>query len=161
MTKLPVIVGFGGYNAAGRSSFHHAYRRTVLESLSTDKQNSTIVSLASLMKLVRFENGVYIDKDEITLSAEQVVEKYRTTIEENTLIRRIHKAHFDVDRVRSTQDMRLESDHISDFTLARKELPNPVPANWQVATVDDKTVKVTISGGVSMRLIQWGFPGPI
>lgn len=152
MTHLPVIVGFGGYNAAGRSSFHHAYRRTVLESLNAEKQRSTIVSLASLMKLVRFENGVYIDRDEITLTGDQVVEKYRSTIEENTLIRRIHKEHFDVEKVPSTQDMRLESDHLSEFTLARRELPNPVPANWQVSTVDDKTVKVTISGGVSMKM---------
>lgn len=152
MTHLPVIVGFGGYNAAGRSSFHHAYRRTVLESLNAEKQRSTIVSLASLMKLVRFENGVYIDRDEITLTGDQVVEKYRSTIEENTLIRRIHKEHFDVEKVPSTQDMRLESDHLSEFTLARRELPNPVPANWQVSTVDDKTVKVIISGGVSMKM---------
>ncbi len=152
MTHLPVIVGFGGYNAAGRSSFHHAYRRTVLESLDSEKQRSTIVSLASLMRLVRFENGVYIDRDEITLTADQVVEKYRSTIEENTLIRRIHKEHFDVEKVPSTQDMRLESDHLSEFTLARRELPNPVPANWQVKTIDDKTVKVIISGGVSMKM---------
>ena len=152
MTHLPVIVGFGGYNAAGRSSFHHAYRRTVLDSLDSEKQRSTIVSLASLMKLVRFENGVYIDRDEITLSAEQVVEKYRATIEENTLIRRIHKEHFDVERVPSTKDMRLESDHASEFTVDRRELPNPIPANWQVNTVDDRTVRVTISGGVSLKM---------
>lgn len=152
MTKLPVIVGFGGYNAAGRSSFHHAYRRTVLETLDLEKQRSTIVSLASLMKLVRFENGVYIDRDELPLSAEQVVEKYRATIEENTLIRRIHKDHFDVENVPSTKDMRLESDHASEFTLSVRELPNPIPANWQVATVDDRTVKVTISGGMSLKM---------
>ena len=33
MSRLPVIVGFGGYNAAGRSSFHHGFRRIVQESL--------------------------------------------------------------------------------------------------------------------------------
>jgi len=152
MTNLPVIVGFGGYNAAGRSSFHHAYRRTVLESLNNDKQQSTVISLASLMKLVRFENGVYIDRDENTLSADQVVEKFQSTIEQNTLIRRIHKAHFDVDKVPSTQDMRLESDHLSEFTIARRELPNPIPANWQVETLDDKSVKVVIGGGVSLKM---------
>ncbi len=152
MTNLPVIVGFGGYNAAGRSSFHHAYRRTVLDSLSTEKIRSTIVSLASLMKLVRYENGVYIDTQEEALTADQVVEKYRSTIEENTLIRRIHEEHFDVNKVPSTKDMRLESDHASEFTLRRRELPNPVPANWLIEAQDDKTVKVTISGGVSLKM---------
>ena len=53
MTNLPVIVGFGGYNAAGRSSFHHGYRRTVLGSLSPEKQQSTLASLAVLMGLAR------------------------------------------------------------------------------------------------------------
>ena len=33
MSRLPVIVGFGGYNAAGRSSSHHGFRRMVIESL--------------------------------------------------------------------------------------------------------------------------------
>ena len=33
---LPLIVGFGGFNAAGRSSSHQAFRRMVLESLSVD-----------------------------------------------------------------------------------------------------------------------------
>ena len=32
---LPVIVGFGGYSAAGRSSSHQAFRRMILESLPT------------------------------------------------------------------------------------------------------------------------------
>lgn len=152
MANLPVIVGFGGYNAAGRSSFHHAYRRTVLESLDDDKLRSTVVSLASLMKLVRYENGVYIDNQEKALTADQVVAKYRSTVEENTLIRRIHDEHFDVTKVPSTKDLRLESDHASEFTLRRRELPNPIPANWLVETIDDKTVKVTISGGMSLKM---------
>ncbi|MCH2190636.1 MAG: beta-ketoacyl synthase [Gammaproteobacteria bacterium] len=152
MTNLPVIVGFGGYNASGRSSFHHGYRRTVFESLSEDKKLSTLLSLASLMKLVRFENGVYIDIEEITLTPEQVREKYEKMILENTLIRRITRDHFDVDNVPSTKDMRLESDHTTEFTLSKKELPNPVPANWQVNTLDDKYVSVAISGGISMKM---------
>jgi len=152
MINLPVIVGFGGYNASGRSSFHHGYRRTVFESLPEEKKLSTLLSLASLMKLVRFENGVYIDKDEITLSPEQVKDKYEETILGNTLVRRITEDHFDVDNVPSTKDMRLESDHATEFTLLKKELPNPVPANWQVNTLDDKHVKVAISGGITMKM---------
>ena len=152
MTNLPVIVGFGGYNASGRSSFHHGYRRTILESLPADKKVETLLSLAALMKLVRFENGVYIDRDEITLTPEQVVEKYEDFILDNTLVRRISDEHFDVDNVPSTRDMRLESDHATEFSLLKKELPNPAPANWQVIELDDKTVKVAISGGISMKM---------
>ena len=51
--SLPLIVGYGGYNAAGRSSSHQAFRRMILESLSPDQQQQTIVSLACLMGLVK------------------------------------------------------------------------------------------------------------
>ena len=47
--SLPVIVGFGGYNAAGRSSSHQAFRRMILESLPVQQQEITIVGLACLM----------------------------------------------------------------------------------------------------------------
>ena len=57
MSRLPVIVGFGGYNAAGRSSFHHAFRRTVLESLDEQARQQTLAGLAVMMKLVKFEDG--------------------------------------------------------------------------------------------------------
>lgn len=152
MTNLPVIVGFGGYNASGRSSFHHGYRRTVLSSLDAPKQQSTLLSLAALMKLVRFENGVYIDQDEVSLNAGQVVEKYRETIEQNTLVRRIHQEHFDVDNVPVTRNMRLNSDELSVFTLARKDLPSPVPDNWTVDIIEDKIAKVTIKGDISLKM---------
>ena len=55
MSRLPVIVGFGGYNAAGRSSFHHGFRRMVIESLPAAERQQTLVGLAVLMKLVRVE----------------------------------------------------------------------------------------------------------
>ena len=45
MTQLPVIVGFGGYNAAGRSSFHHGFRRMIIESLSGDTRQETLAGL--------------------------------------------------------------------------------------------------------------------
>ena len=72
MNKLPVIVSFGGYNAAGRSSFHHAFRRTVLESLDNAQRTSTFLSLASLMGLVSYAQGSYLTESGEALSAEQV-----------------------------------------------------------------------------------------
>ena len=51
MSRLPVIVGFGGYNAAGRSSFHHGFRRTVIESLPAAERQETLAGLAVLMNL--------------------------------------------------------------------------------------------------------------
>ena len=37
--SLPLIVGHGGYNAAGRSSSHQAFRRMILESLPQQQNN--------------------------------------------------------------------------------------------------------------------------
>ena len=51
MAHLPVIVGFGGVNPAGRSSFHHGYRRLVIDALSQDKAQLTLNSLMPLMDL--------------------------------------------------------------------------------------------------------------
>ena len=157
MNKLPVIVGFGGYNAAGRSSFHHAYRRTVLHSLNTEKRVATLVSLATLMNLVEFRDGHYYDQSPndqspTAMTAQDVAEKYQTTIEQNTLIRRIHDKHFDVDNVPGIKGLELTSDEASSFVLRRKELPSPVPDNWQIETIDDKTIKVTIQGSISVKM---------
>ncbi|MCY0964532.1 beta-ketoacyl synthase [Parathalassolituus penaei] len=49
MKNLAVITAFGGINAAGRSSGHHAFRRIVLDALSADKRNATLASLAAMM----------------------------------------------------------------------------------------------------------------
>lgn len=152
MNRLPVIVGFGGYNAAGRSSFHHGYRRTILHSLDNDKRVKTLLSLATLMKLVKHSDGHYFDDDEVPMSAQQVADKYQTTIEQNTLIRRIHDEYFDVDAVPSVNDVELNSDEQTAFTVNRRDLPKPLPNNWRVETLDDSTVKVSISGGLSIKM---------
>ena len=77
MQALPVIVGFGGYNAAGRSSSHQAFRRLVLESLSQEEQEQTIASLACLMKLVSWNDQFYTDYQEENLTQTQVAKKYK------------------------------------------------------------------------------------
>ena len=152
MNNLPVIVGFGGFNAAGRSSFHHAFRRTVLDSLNSDKRLSTLLSLASIMKLVEYQDGQYLDKDGQTLNAEQVADKYQTTIEQNTLIRRIHESLFDADNVLAVRELQQGDDASSTFAMLRKDLPVPLPENWNTEVVDDKSVNVTISGSSSFTM---------
>ena len=95
MQALPVIVGFGGYNAAGRSSSHQAFRRIVLESLPKDEQQKTIVGLACLMTLVSWDGECYRDIDNKALNAEQVVDTFGDRVIEGTLIRRLEDSLFD------------------------------------------------------------------
>lgn len=49
MKNLAVITSFGGINAAGRSSGHHAFRRIVIDALNQQQRADTLASLATLM----------------------------------------------------------------------------------------------------------------
>ena len=104
------------------------------------------------MKLVEYQDGQYLDKDGQTLNAEQVADKYQTTIEQNTLIRRIHESLFDADNVLAVRELQQGDDASSTFAMLRKDLPVPLPENWNTEVVDDKSVNVTISGSSSFTM---------
>ena len=87
--SLPLIVGFGGYSAAGRSSSHQAFRRMILESLPAEEQLKTIVSLACLMAQVTKEGEHYRDQDGVLLSPLDVDSRFRQQVLDGTLIRKI------------------------------------------------------------------------
>ena len=46
MKPIPFIVGFGGLSAAGRSAFHMAYNRLVIEEIDDSDRLQTFASLA-------------------------------------------------------------------------------------------------------------------
>ena len=83
MSKLPVIVGMGGVNAAGRSANFHSYKRMISQSLSGSQMQDTWRDLALSMGLISERQPL---NDEII---EQVIA--------GTLIRRIDA--FDPDAV--------------------------------------------------------------
>ena len=153
MSSLPVIVGFGGFNAAGRSSFHHAYKRMVMESLPASELQATLLGLATMMKLVRCENGIYIDSNEQSVTPEEVVERFSEQILNSTLIRKIEKSHFDVHAVHWQKNVTMRSTDKQGicFELARKQLPDPLPANWQISDIDKDTVKIEVIGEVEFK----------
>jgi acetoacetyl-[acyl-carrier protein] synthase len=134
MARIPVITGFGGVNAAGRSSFHHGYRRLVLDALDTTKQDSTYASLAALMN--------------ITTTSGSLSDQQKQFIVDNTLIRRIDHHLFDVDAVDYNKRMpiNISGDNNVSFTVKLRNLPELLPANWTVTPLSDKEAKVVISG---------------
>lgn len=151
---LPVIVGFGGFNAAGRSSFHHMYRRMVQESLPTAAARETVVGLAVLTGRVRYDNGLYKDNQGNTYTFDQVVSQFGETVLERSLVRRIEPQYFDVDAVHWHKNLRLgggNGDGVSFTTLA-KELPEPIPANWRVEEMLDGRVRVEIIESTEIRV---------
>jgi len=95
MNRVPLIVGFGGYGPAGRSSFHHAYIRTVIETLSEEQSERTILGLATMMKLVKVVDNYFIDSSGNTLSKEQVVSRYKIKVIEGSLVRKLEDAELE------------------------------------------------------------------
>jgi len=133
LTRLPVIVGFGGINAAGRVSFNHAYHRLVVESLSESTRATTYRSLATLMNLHRDPASAEV----------------RGHIDAHTLVRKIEL--FDLDDVLCQKTATLGGvDGPLCFTLARRHLPDALPPHWQISDIDERTVRVTSAEGVNV-----------
>jgi acetoacetyl-[acyl-carrier protein] synthase len=126
--RLPVIVGFGGVNAAGRSSGHHAYTRMTWSAQPDAQRSRTLAALTAMMGL---EPG-------------QSHEQY---ILDHTLIRRIEASHFDVDAVDWNQRLPMQNDDQPvHFDLERRYLPDIIPPHWQVTDNSVTHVSVQITG---------------
>ncbi|MGI3129264.1 beta-ketoacyl synthase [Halopseudomonas pachastrellae] len=154
MSRLPVIVGFGGYNAAGRSSFHHGFRRMVIESLPAAERQQTLVGLAVLMKLVRVEGDQYLDADDQPLSAAEVEQRFGQKVLDDTLVRRIEKRYLDVDAAHWQKNLTVtgEAGKPFSFITLAKQLPEPLPSDWAVEALNDSEVMVTVYDGCDLKV---------
>jgi acetoacetyl-[acyl-carrier protein] synthase len=136
MKSLAVIAGFGGINAAGRSSAHHAYRRTIIDVLEPGAAGATFRALAGLM-------GIRGELDDAT----------RGHILEHTLVRGIEPSFLDVQQVGWNCRARLaEGPGTASFEVARRDVPDPLPAGWVVAPGESGRVRVTVPAGAEVLL---------
>jgi len=125
---LPVVVGFGGVNAAGRLSFHHAYRRMVIEALDESATSRTFSSLSALM-------GTPDAHDPAG----------RQAMLDGTLIRRISDEHRNQMRWHTAVPYGDDQLDLS-FRLSTRQIPEVLPANWHISDEHDRSVLVTIQG---------------
>ena len=134
MARIPVIVGFGGVSAAGRTSFHHGYRRLVIDSLDTATAAQTYTSLAALMQL--------------DVGKGHISEQHKQHILDHTLIRRVEKALFDPDNIAYNKriPIRIDGDQSAAFITKARNIPERLPANWKVSRLDDVNVRVEVIG---------------
>ena len=109
MTKLPVVVGFGGINAAGRSSGFHSYKRMVADALSETQMRSTWSDLAHRMGLI---------------SLGDITPSIIDAIKQGTLIRRIQS--FDPDHVLCHHKALLEPGNPSTSLIMKQSKPADV-----------------------------------
>jgi acetoacetyl-[acyl-carrier protein] synthase len=133
MKKLPVIVGFGGINAAGRSSFHHSYRRMVHEALPAEATEPMFKGLAALMN--------------------QPENTDKASLLEHTLIREIEKQTFDLDDIDTHKIANLRSDSETlHFQISKRHLPKHVPENWIMQEDEEGRMHVTIEGALEVMI---------
>ncbi|MDG1581191.1 beta-ketoacyl synthase [Pseudomonas sp. GOM6] len=149
MSRLPVIVGFGGYNAAGRSSFHHGFRRIVQESLDSTSRQETLAGLAVMMQLVQVVDGQYRDQAGNTLSLAEIESRFSGEILDGTLVRRIDKRLLDVDAAHWQKNLSASG---AQFTTLRKHLPEPLPASWNVEQLGEQQVLVTLTEACEFKV---------
>jgi acetoacetyl-[acyl-carrier protein] synthase len=134
--RLPVIVGFGGVNAAGRSSMHHGYRRMVVDALPGAEADHTWSSLAAL-------TGVAWDGSD----------SIRQQLEAGSLVRRIESTMFDVDAVPWNRRIVAHSEQVPmSFSTQLKQLPPELPPTWRVTPVDATHVHVEVDQGMVFLL---------
>lgn len=167
MAVLPVIVGYGGFNAAGRSSFDQSYRRMILESLQAGERDKTLSGLAAMMNLVRWEGEHFVNDEGFSGGPQEVAEQFGRAVVDGTLIRRIEASCFDPDAVPQYANLSVD-DMNGTFSMPKKHLPNPLPAGWEVSladavssggqTADDSSgggeiVQVRISGNQDCRVL--------
>ena len=130
MAHLPVIVGFGGVNPAGRSSFHHGYRRLVIDALSQDKAQLTLNSLMPLMDLHGEANDPIV----------------RQAILNGTLIRQMEPELLDANAIEFHQNITVHGNFESPllFEIANRHLPDQIPDSWRLEPIDSRRTCVNV-----------------
>ncbi|QTL34563.1 beta-ketoacyl synthase [Pseudoalteromonas viridis] len=154
MTALPIIVGMGGVNAAGRTSFHQGYRRIVLDSLDDAARQETFLGLATLMNLVSLQGSDLVTAHGDIIQPDQIEARFGQQIIEGTLIRKIEKTHFDVDATHWQQKLTMQANDSTGltFTCRKRDLPTPVPSSWQIEMLDEKTAQVVIPEQLEVKV---------
>lgn len=149
MTRIPVITGFGGYNAAGRSSFHHGYKRTIFQSLPEIEQRKNCLATAVLMGLLFWKNNDYHWADGGQYDPVHDFARLRLLVEQGTLVRRIETGLFDVERVPVGRKVTLGGAcSPSIITMASRDVPEPLPAGWQVLSQEGRVVTLEVTAEV-------------
>lgn len=155
MANLPVITGFGGINAAGRSSGHNGFRRLVFDKLSSELQASTLQQLATLTGQLRLDQGQWRDANNAEVNVGEFLTANKEALLANTLIRKINDIGFDPTQLPYHQRAVLGgTDAGLEFTLRKHDLPSPLPADWQLKDLpaDDSSVHVTTKAPVPVML---------
>jgi acetoacetyl-[acyl-carrier protein] synthase len=137
MSKLPVIVGIGGINAAGRSSGFHSYKRMISDVLSSEEMINTWCDLSNRM-------GINMGSE---ISLENI-----QAIKEGTFIRRIDS--FNPSSVIYHHKAKLDSSFAqkASFIMKKSKLPKPIPQGWDIEELEDNEIKISVAKHIDMLI---------
>ncbi|MEC8858647.1 MAG: beta-ketoacyl synthase [Pseudomonadota bacterium] len=147
MTALPVIIGFGGINPAGRSSSHHGYRRMIMDQLAAQDAMQTRASLASLMGLLQWHEGRWFNPtDNKAVELEPYLMSIDAQLKHGTLIRKLENNLFDPTRLPYHKKAVLNASDTSPirFRMRRQHLPDRIPMDWLLSDAGNGLVDVEI-----------------
>jgi acetoacetyl-[acyl-carrier protein] synthase len=134
MDRIPVIVGFGGVNAAGRSSGHHGYRRTIVDSLDPESAAAMWRSLAGLVG----HDG--------PLDAEAI-----ERLAVHSLVRTLEPQVFDPEAAPWNRKVQLSNTNGPvSFEVSKRQLPDHLPDGWSVEQRNGTRVRIVIGGGCEL-----------
>ncbi len=146
LSRLPIIAGFGGVNPAGRSSFHHAFHRITQEAQSAANRESAYLALGQMMGLVQSKSGRPVDASGSPIAQGAVFERFGEQMNQGTLLRKLEKNFFDVERVAFRQKMTLEggSEPLC-ILINKKSLPKQIPPGVTFEEVPGEPSKLRVS----------------
>lgn len=153
MARLPVVTGFGGINAAGRSSGHHGYRRMVIDALPEKQVRRTRTSLAALTGQLRKHNGQWLDRQGTEVTLTTALNQLAPALERGSLIRELEQNLFHPDQLPFHRKATLSaaSQNALEFELRHKDLPTPLPPCWNVSASDSSgKVRITATGNFEL-----------
>ncbi|MEX0738524.1 MAG: beta-ketoacyl synthase [Pseudohongiella sp.] len=162
MAALPVIIGFGGINPAGRSSLHHGYRRLVLDNLPVDAAMETRASLAGLMGLLQHKDGKWLSATGDVIDLPTYLQSIDPTLKAGTLIRKLEKNLFDPDQLlfHKRATLHADSDHPVSFLIKRQQLPDQIPLGWLISDAGNGQVRVEVPTAMEVMTANYR-PSPV
>lgn len=129
MSRLPVIVGFGGINPAGRVSCHHAYRRTVIDALPSVAADETYRSLQGLM-------GILPNNED---------QASRDYILDHTLVRKIELFDINDCDFQKASTIHPNNGKSIEFSIPVRQLPETIPDGWKVKSTQNGKIEVEVT----------------
>ena len=152
MSHLPVIIGMGGINPAGRTSSHHSYRRIVLDELNAEDALQTRASLASLMGLLKKKDDQWLDANDSPVEYSSYLLALDPLLREGTLIRQLEDNLFDPQRVPYHKRATLSNvaNKPLSFVIRRQHLPDAIPLGWQISEDSPGSVRVELQGSLDV-----------